>query len=86
MPRKKKTKEEPLLDMETVATKHLLKVNIGEGVGNISVVPSGEEPDFEYPTTSVAYKENTGTKWLLTAKPNEDYRFVNWTKSGDDSF
>ena len=71
--------------MESVS-QYLLKANVGEGVGNISVVPSGDEPDFEYPTTSVAYKENAGTKWLLAAKPNEDYRFVNWTKSGDDSF
>jgi len=71
--------------MESVS-QYLLKANVGEGVGNISVVPSGDEPDFEYPTTSVAYKENVGTKWLLAAKANEDYRFVNWTKSGDDSF
>ncbi|MBQ9314669.1 MAG: S-layer homology domain-containing protein [Clostridia bacterium] len=71
--------------MEAVS-KYLLRVNIGEGVGNISVVPSGEEPNFEYPITSVAYLQNAGTKWLLTAKPKEDYKFVKWTISGDDTF
>lgn len=78
--------EYPMEAIEKETNQHVLKVNLGDGVGNISVVPSGEEPDFEYSTTSVAYKENAGTKWLLAAKPHEDYRFVNWTKSGDDTF
>ena len=76
-----KDKENP------VSTLCSLSVKLGDGLGRISIVDEGETPTFEEPTQHAIINELTiGTKKVIAAKAEEDYRFINWTKSGDDTF
>lgn len=74
----------PMEVPETVATLH---INI-EGQGEIAYAPEGEEVQFEegYPfqTAVVNIFEGDTNKYTLAAKPAEGFKFVKWTKDGED--
>lgn len=74
----------PMETPETVATLH---INI-EGQGEIAYAPEGEEVQFEegYPfqTAVVNIFEGDTNKYTLAAKPAEGFKFVKWTKDGED--
>lgn len=63
----------------------LLKINT-EGVGSIAYGKEGEEVEFEedFPTQSVAENVAEPTTYIIKAKPDEGYKFVKWTKNGED--
>ena len=63
----------------------LLKINT-EGVGTIAYGPEGTEVEFEedFPTQSVAENVAAPTTYVIKAKPEEGWKFVKWTKNGED--
>ncbi len=63
----------------------LLKINT-EGVGSIAYGKEGEDVEFEedFPTQSVAENVAEPTTYIIKAKPDEGYKFVKWTKNGED--
>lgn len=63
----------------------LLKINT-EGVGSIAYGKEGEDVEFDedYPTQSVAENVAQPTTYIIKAKPDEGYKFVKWTKNGED--
>ncbi|MBQ6089544.1 MAG: hypothetical protein IJK95_08295 [Firmicutes bacterium] len=69
---------------DTVAT---LQINT-EGLGEITYATDGEEPEFddEYPYQSAVVNifEGQSTEYTLAARAAEDYKFVKWTKNGED--
>lgn len=63
----------------------VLKVNT-EGLGTIAVGPEGETVEFEedFPNQSTVINVTEPTKYILRAKADEGYKFVKWTKDGED--
>ena len=74
----------PLEIPDTVAT---LQINT-EGYGEITYATDGEEPEFddEYPYQSAVVNlfEGQSTEYTLAARPGEGYKFIKWTKNGED--
>lgn len=73
------------IEQETPDYIGLLKINT-EGVGRIAYGKEGETVEFddEFPTQSVAENVAEPTKYVIKAKPDEGYKFVKWTKNGED--
>lgn len=63
----------------------LLKINI-EGLGSFAYAPKGEEVKFddEFPTQSAAENLEEPETFVIKAKPDEGWKFVKWTKNGED--
>ena len=62
-----------------------LQINT-DGLGEIAYCHEGETPEFddEFPTQSAVENVTEPTTFIITAKPDEDYVFVKWTKDGED--
>lgn len=71
--------------METPDYIALLKINT-EGVGSFAYGHEGEEVEFddEFPTQSAAENLTEPTTFVIKAKPEEGWKFVKWTKNGED--
>lgn len=63
----------------------LLKINT-EGMGTVAYGPEGSEVEFEedFPTQSVTENIEKPTTYIIKAKPDEGWKFVKWTKDGED--
>ncbi len=63
----------------------LLKINT-DGMGTIAYGPEGSEVEFdeEFPTQSATENIEEPTNYVIKAKPDEGWRFVKWTKDGED--
>lgn len=62
-------------------------VNINtEGLGQIAYAPEGETPEFdeEYPTQSAQLNLESPETYVIAAKADAGWRFVKWTKDGED--
>ena len=64
---------------------YLLKVNT-EGIGQIAIVKEGEILEFseEYPMQTAGESAEEGTKFTIGAKASDGYRFLKWTRNGED--
>ena len=64
---------------------YLLKVNT-EGLGQIAIAREGEILEFseEYPMQTAGENAEEGTKFTIGAKASEGYRFLKWTRNGED--
>ncbi|MBE6025853.1 MAG: hypothetical protein IKI86_02070 [Firmicutes bacterium] len=74
----------PMEVPERVAT---IQINT-EGLGEISYAADGEEPEFEegypYQSAVVNVLEGQSNVYTIAARPSEGYKFVKWTKNGED--
>lgn len=63
----------------------VLKVNT-EGLGTIAVGPEGEDVEFEedFPNQSTVINVLEPTTYVIRAKADDGYKFVKWTKDGED--
>lgn len=63
----------------------LLKINT-DGLGSFAYAPEGEEVKFddEFPTQSAAENLEEPKTFVIKAKPDEGWKFVKWTKNGED--
>jgi len=63
----------------------LLKINT-EGLGSVAYGKEGEEVEFEedFPTQSATENVAEPTTFVIKAKPDEGWKFVKWTKDGED--
>lgn len=57
-----------------------------DGLGQIAYAEEGIEPEFddEYPKQSAQLSPEAGTVYVVCAKADEGWRFVKWTKNGED--
>jgi hypothetical protein len=62
-----------------------LMINV-DGLGTIAYGKEGEEVEFEedFPTQSAAINVEEPTDYVLKAKADEGWKFVKWTKDGED--
>ena len=62
-----------------------LLVNV-DGAGTIACGVEGEEVEFEedFPETSTAINVTEPTNYVIKAKPDDGWKFVKWTKDGED--
>lgn len=62
-----------------------ISINI-DGIGEIAYAPEGETLEFDedFPTQSAVINLDEPATYQLAAKPDEGYKFVKWTKSGED--
>ena len=74
----------PMEVPDVVAT---LKINV-DGLGEIAFAAYGEEPEFvegePYQSSVVNIFEGQSNEYSLAARAAEDYKFVKWTKDGED--
>lgn len=63
----------------------LLKINT-EGLGSFAYGREGEEIEFdeEFPTQSATENLEKTETFVIKAKPDEGWKFVKWTKNGED--
>lgn len=69
------------------ATEGTIVLNINtDGMGQIAYAHKGEKLTFddEYPIQSVQQDLTEPATYVLSAKPDEDWKFVKWTKDGED--
>lgn len=62
-------------------------VNVNtEGLGRIAYAPEGEEPEFdeEFPAQSAQLNLEGPETYVFAAKADEGWKFVKWTKDGED--
>ena len=74
--------------MELPEILYTLQINT-EGIGEVAYAPEGEEPEFddEFPAQSSVKNivEGDPTTYVLAAREtDDDYKFVKWTKNGED--
>ena len=57
-----------------------------EGLGEIAYAPEGEELAFEteFPVQSAVQNLESPATYVLAAKPEDGWKFVKWTKDGED--
>ena len=57
-----------------------------EGLGEIAYAPEGEELAFEteFPVQSAVQNLEGPATYVLAAKPEDGWKFVKWTKDGED--
>ena len=57
-----------------------------EGLGEIAYAPEGETPEFddEFPAQSAVQNLEGPATYVLAAKPEDGWKFVKWTKDGED--
>ncbi len=62
-----------------------MKINT-EGLGSFAYGLEGEEVEFddEFPTQSAVDNLTEPRTYVIKAKPDEGYKFVKWTKDGED--
>ncbi len=67
---------------EVIAT---LMINT-EGLGSIAYGLEGEDVEFdeEYPSQSAMVNLEEPATYVIKAKPDEEWKFVKWTKNGED--
>ena len=67
---------------EVIAT---MKINT-EGLGQFAYAPEGEDVEFdeEFPTQSAIENLPEPKSFVIKAKPDEGWKFVKWTKDGED--
>lgn len=67
------------------AAKFSVRVNT-EGMGQIAYAKEGEELAFndETPAQSAYFSETEATTYQISAKADEGWKFVKWTKDGED--
>jgi hypothetical protein len=67
---------------EVIAT---MKINT-EGVGQFAYAVEGEEVEFDedFPTQSAVENLTEPRTYVIKAKPDEGWKFVKWTKDGED--
>lgn len=72
-------------EQETPEYIGLLKINT-EGLGSFAYGKEGEEVEFdeEFPTQSATENVAEPTKFVIKAKPDDGWKFVKWTKDGED--
>lgn len=65
--------------------KYVARINT-DGLGEIAYAEEGQEPEFddEYPAQSTQLNVAEPTTYVLAARPDEGYKFVKWTKDGED--
>lgn len=74
----------PMTDEETKAT-YIVRINI-EGMGQIAYAEEGQKPVFdeEFPSQSAYLGEKEQKTYAVAAKADEGWKFVKWTKNGED--
>ncbi|MBQ9900870.1 MAG: hypothetical protein IJM51_00570 [Clostridia bacterium] len=64
----------------------IVTVNVDGFGGNISYAVGSKTPEFDpdYPYQSAQINLAEPTEYTIAASPNEGYKFVKWTKNGED--
>ena len=85
-----------LLEVEGGETYHLTAIEMPEfkmtmqintdGLGQIAYAPEGETPEFndDFPSQSAVQNLEEAASFTLAAKPEDGWKFVKWTKNGED--
>lgn len=70
---------------ETPESIGVMKINT-EGLGSFAYALEGEELEFddEFPTQSAVENLSEARTYVIKAKPDEGWKFVKWTKDGED--
>ena len=72
-------------DKDTVTKVYTLFINT-EGMGQIAYATNGDKPEFndEFPVQSTQVSADDHSSYVIEAKADDGYKFVKWTKNGDD--
>lgn len=81
----KDSKDSSSSDKDTATKVYTLFINT-EGMGQIAYATNGDKPEFndEFPVQSTQVSADENSSYVIEAKADDGYKFVKWTKNGDD--